>query len=56
MNEAQILSLVASLAVLVFVGSSLRGRVKWANGLKLGVVWLGIFIVVTLFVAFVAAP
>lgn len=54
MNEFQIVSLIALLAWLVLVASGLRGRgLDWPKGMRLGVIWVGIFLVVTLFISIV---
>lgn len=54
MNEFQIVSLIALLAWLVLVASGLRGRgLDWSKGMRLGVIWVGIFLVVTLFISIV---
>lgn len=54
MNEFQIVSLVALVAWLLLVVSGLRGRgLDWPKGLRLGFFWVGIFLVVTLFISVV---
>jgi uncharacterized membrane protein len=55
-SEWQIVSLVALVAWLALVASSLRGRgLNWSKGMRLGVIWIGIFLIVTLFVSIVAS-
>jgi hypothetical protein len=54
MNEYQLLGLVMAAAVLVLVGSGLRGRgLSFAKGVRLAMVWLGIFLIVFLFISVV---
>lgn len=54
MSEFQIVSLVGLTAWLVLVAAGLRGRgLNWSKGIRLGMIWLGIFLVVTLFVSIV---
>lgn len=54
MSEFQIVSLVALLGWLVLVvGGLRRRRLDWSKGIRLGMIWLGIFLIVTLFVSVV---
>ncbi len=54
MSEYQIVGLVALLAWLVLVASSLRGRgLDWPKGARLAIIWVGIFLVLTLFISLV---
>lgn len=54
MSEFQIVSLIALVAWLVLVASGLRGRgLDWSKGVRLGMIWVGIFLIVTLFVSIV---
>lgn len=53
-NEYQIVSLVALLGWLILVAGGLRGRgLHWSKGMRLGMMWVGIFLVVTLFISLV---
>lgn len=55
MNEFQIVGLVALCGWLILVASSLRGGgLDWPKGLRLGFIWAGIFLVVTLFISVVS--
>lgn len=57
MNEFQIVSLIALLGWLILMAGGLRGRgLEWSKGMKLGMIWVGIFLIVTLFISLVAAP
>ena len=54
MNEFQIVGLIALCGWLILVASGLRGRgLDWPKGLRLGFIWVGIFLVVTLFISVV---
>ena len=55
MSEWSIVSLIALCAWLVLVASGLRGRgLNWSTGMRLGMIWIGIFLVVTLFISIVS--
>lgn len=57
MSEWQIVSLIALTGWLVLVASGLRSRgLGWSKGVRLGMIWLGIFLIVTLFVSLVGQP
>ncbi len=57
MSEFQIVSLVALVAWLILVVPGLRGRgLDWSKGMRLGMMWVGIFLIVTLFISVVGAP
>ena len=52
MSEYQIVSIVALIAWLVLVAAGLRGRgLNWSSGMRLGMMWVGIFLMVTLFIS-----
>lgn len=54
MREYLLLQLVLVFASLVLVTSGLAGRrLSWSKGVRLALIWLGIFLIVTLFVAIV---
>ena len=54
MNEFQIVSLIALLGWLILMAGGLRGRgLGWSRGVKPGMIWVGIFLIVTLFVSLV---
>lgn len=56
MSEFQIVSLVALVAWLILVVPGLRGRgLDWSKGMRLGMMWVGIFLIVTLFISVVGA-
>ena len=55
MNGFQIVSVVALLAWLALAASGLRGLgLDLSKGVRLGVVWIGIFLVATLFISVVS--
>lgn len=55
MSEDQLLRLILVFGSLVLVISGLAGhRLSWSKGVRLGLVWLGIFLIVTLFISIVA--
>lgn len=55
MNEFQIVALIALLGSLVLVGRGISGRgLRGAKGITLAAIWLGLFLIVTLFVSLVA--
>lgn len=54
MSSDQLVQLIALFASLVLVSTGLAShRLSWSKGIRLGLVWAGIFIVVTLFVSLV---
>ena len=54
MSEEQLLRLVLVFGSLVLVTSGLAAhRLSWSKGVRLGLIWLGIFLIVTLFISMV---
>lgn len=54
MSEDQVLRLILVLGSLVLVTSGLAAhRLSWSKGVRTGLVWLGIFLIVTLFISIV---
>lgn len=52
MNGDQLVQLIAIFASLVLVTSGLASRrLSWSKGVRLGLVWAGIFVIVTLFIS-----
>lgn len=52
MNGDQLVQLIAIFASLVLVTSGLAAhRLSWSKGVRLGLVWAGIFVIVTLFIS-----
>lgn len=55
MSEYQVVSLVALVAWLILVAAGLRGRgLNWSSGMRLGMIWVGIFLIVTLFISVIS--
>ena len=55
MSGDQLVHLIAIFASLVLVTSGLAAhRLSWSKGVKLGLIWAGIFVIVTLFISIVA--
>lgn len=54
MSGDQLVQLIAIFASLVLVTSGLAAhRLSWAKGVRLALIWAGIFVIVTLFVTIV---
>ncbi len=54
MSGDQLVQLIAIFASLVLVSSGLAAhRLSWSKGVRLGLIWAGLFVVVTLFVSIV---
>lgn len=54
MSGDQIVQLIAIFASLVLVTAGLSGhRLSWSKGVRLGLIWVGIFVIVTLFISIV---
>lgn len=52
MSGDQLVQLIAIFASLVLVTSGLAAhRLSWSKGLRLGLIWAGLFVIVTLFIA-----
>lgn len=52
MNGDQLVQLIAIFASLVLVTSGLAARrLSWSKGVRLGLVWAGIFAIATLFIS-----
>ena len=50
----QLVQLIAIFASLVLVTSGLAARrLSWSRGIKIGLIWAGIFVIVTLFISIV---
>lgn len=54
MSGDQLVQLIAIFASLVLVTSGLAAhRLSWSKGVRLGLIWAGLFVIVTLFVSIV---
>ena len=54
MSGDQLVALIAIFASLVLVSSGLAAhRLSWSKGVRLGLIWAGIFVVVTLVISLV---
>lgn len=54
MSGDQLVQLIAIFASLVLVSTGLAGqRLSWSKGLRLGLIWAGIFAIVILFISLV---
>ena len=54
MSGDQLVQLIAIFASLVLVTSGLAAhRLSWSRGARLGLIWAGIFVIVTLFISIV---
>lgn len=54
MSGDQWVQLIAIFASLVLVSSGLAAhRLSWSKGVRLGLLWAGIFVIVTLFISIV---
>ena len=52
MSGDQLVHLIAVFAALVLVTSGLAAhRLSWSKGLRLGLIWAGLFVIVTLFIS-----
>jgi hypothetical protein len=50
----QLVQLIAIFGSLVLVSSGLAAhRLSWSNGVRLGLIWAGLFVIVTLFILIV---
>jgi uncharacterized membrane protein len=55
MTGDQLVQIVALFAALVLVTSGFAGhRLSWSKGIRLGLIWGGLFVIVTLFISVVA--
>ena len=55
MNGDQLVQMIAIFASLVLVTSGLAAhRLSWSKGIRLALIWGGIFAIVTLFISIVA--
>lgn len=56
MSADQLVQLIAIFASLVLVSSGLAAdRLSWSKGVRLGLIWAGLFVIVTLFISIVTA-
>lgn len=54
MSGDQIVQLIAIFASLVLVSSGLAAhKLSWSKGVRLGLIWAGLFVIVTLFISIV---
>lgn len=54
MSGDQLVQLIAIFASLVLVSSGMAGqRLSWSKGVRLGLIWAGLFVMVTLFISIV---
>lgn len=54
MSGDQLVQLIAIFGSLVLVSSGLAGRrLSWSKGIRLGLIWAGLFVIATLFVSIV---
>lgn len=54
MSGDQLVQLIAIFGSLVLVSTGLAGRrLSWSKGLRLGLIWAGIFVIATLFISIV---
>lgn len=54
MSGDLLVQLIAIFGSLVLVSSGLAGRrLSWSKGVRLGLIWAGLFVIVTLFVSIV---
>ena len=54
MSGDQIVQLIAIFASLVLVSSGLAAhRLSWSKGIRLGLIWAGLFVIVTLFISII---
>ena len=53
-SEDQLVQLIAIFASLVLVTTGLQARrLSWSKGVRLALIWAGIFVIVTLFISIV---
>ena len=54
MTGDQLVQLIAIFGSLVLVSSGLAAhRLSWSKGVRLGLIWAGLFVIVTLFISIV---
>lgn len=54
MSGDQLVQLIAIFGSLVLVTAGLAShRLSWSKGIRLGMIWVGLFIIVTLFISIV---
>jgi len=54
MSGDQLVQLIAIFGSLVLVSSGLAGhKLSWPKGVRLGLIWAGLFVIVTLFISIV---
>lgn len=54
MSGDQLVLLIAIFGSLVLVSTGLAGRrLSWSTGVRLGLIWAGLFVIVTLFISIV---
>lgn len=54
MSGDQLVQLIAIFGSLVLVSSGLAAhRLSWSKGVRLGLIWAGLFVIVTLFISIV---
>lgn len=52
MSGDQLVQVIAIFASLVLVSSGLAAhRLSWSTGVRLGLIWAGLFVIVTLFIS-----
>ena len=57
MSGDQLVQLIAIFASLVLVTAGLSARrLSWSKGVRMALIWAGIFMIVTLFISVVAGP
>lgn len=57
MSGDQLVQLIAIFAALVLATSGLAAhRLSWSKGVRMALVWAGIFTIATLFISIVAGP
>lgn len=55
MSEFQVVALIGLAGALILVTPALSRRgMTWSKGLRLGLIWMGLFAIVTLFISLVA--
>ena len=56
MSGDQLVLLIAIFASLVLVSSGLAARqLSWSKGVRLGLIWAGLFVIVTLFISIITS-
>lgn len=54
MSGDQLVQFIAIFGSLVLVSAGLAAhRLSWSNGVRLGLIWAGLFVIVTLFVSII---